>query len=241
MFKGEKMLGTKRKLSLLVLAFLAFVVCCDRVFAAETFQFNVITSDDPSGVAGQVGSEAFQLEVSEIAPGSAQALFTFNVLPGNYAYDGFFIDGVYFYDGALLRIAELIENSAGQVDFTEGAGPGHLPGIDLATHKLVTGYELDMLDSADAEASPAINGINAGESLGVLFDLQPGKTYDDVIAGIIDGSIIVGVKAQGFGPDDYSEGFTASGGYAVVPAPSAFLLGSLGVGIVGLLRKRKAL
>jgi len=241
LFRGDnKVLSTKRKLSLLVLAFLAIAACSDQVFAAETFQFNVITNNDPSGVAGQVGSEVFLLEVSKVInPGGdpEQALFTFKVLSGDYAYDGFFIDGVYFYDGALLGIAKLTEDPAEQVAFTEGATPGHLPGIDLKTHKLVTGYELDVLDSADADASAAVNGVQAGESLGVLFDLQPEKTYDDVIAGIIDGRIIVGIKAQGFGPADYSESFTT----VPVPAPGALLLGSLGVGVVGLLRKRKVL
>lgn len=216
----------------MVLAFLASVVCCGRVFAVATFQFAVISSDDPSGAAGQVGSEAFLLEVSK-PNDSEQTLFTFKVLSGDYAYDGFFIDGVYFYDGALLGIAALIEDPAEQVDFTVGATPGHLPGIDLDSYKLVTGYEL--LASADADPAPAVDGIHAGESLGVLFDLQPGGTYDDVIAGMIEGSIIVGVKAQGFGP--YSESFIA----VPVPAPGGLLLGSLGVGIVGLLRKRKAL
>ncbi len=237
MFREKKVLRAKGKLFLLVLAFLAFVVCCDRAFAAETFQFAVITSDDPSGVAGQVGSEAFLLEVSDPDPGSEQVLFTFKVLSGDYAYDGFFIDGVYFYDGVLLGIAELIVNPVEQVVFMEGATPGHLPGIDLATHKLVTGYQLDPLDSADADPASAINGIHVGESLAVLFDLQSDGTYEDVIAGINKGSIIVGIKAQGFGTDDYSEGFTV----VPVPAPSGFLLGSFGVGIVGLLRKRKVL
>ncbi len=236
--RERKMSSAKRRFSLLVLAFLVSVVCCGRVFAAATFQFDVITSDDPSGVAGQVGSEAFLLEVSQVInPGGdpEQALFTFTVLSDSYTYTDFFIDGVYFYDGALLGIAELIEDPAEQVDFTEGATPGHLPGIDLNTHKLVTGYELGALGSADADPAPAVNGIGAGESLSVLFDLQPGGTYDDVIAGMIEGAIIVGVKAQGFGP--YSESFIA----VPVPAPGGLLLGSLGVGIVGLLRKRKAL
>ncbi len=226
-------MSAKRKLSLLVLAFLAFVVCCNRVFAAATFQFAVITSNDPSGAAGQVGSEAFLLEVSKPYDDSEQTLFTFKVLSGDYAYDGFFIDGVYFYDGALLGIADLIENSAGQVDFTEGATPGHLPGIDLGSHKLVTGYELDVLASAGA----GLSGIGAGESLGVLFDLRPGRTYADVIAGMIDQAIIVGVNAQGFG--SYRETFVAVPLHT--PAPGALLLGSLGVGIVGLLHKRKLL
>lgn len=227
----------QRELPSLSVVFLIITLCASPVFGLATFQFDVITSNDPSGVAGQVGSEAFLLEVSKPYNNSEQTLFTFKVLSGDYDYAGFFIDGVYFYDGALLRIAELIEDPAEQVDFTEGATPGHLPGIDLNTHKLVTGYELDPLAGADADPAAAENGIHAGESLGVLFDLQSGKTYDDVIAGMIEGSIIVGIKAQGFGIDDFSEGFTA----VPVPAPGALLLGGLGVGIVGLLRKGKAL
>jgi hypothetical protein len=101
----------------------------------------------------------------------------------------------------------------------------------------VTGYLLEPLDNADANPASSVNGIHAGESLGVLFDLRPGRTYADVIAGMIDQAIIVGVNAQGFG--SYRETFVAVPLHT--PAPGALLLGSLGVGIVGLLHKRKLL
>jgi len=232
------MLGTGKRCFWLVVVVAVFAMYGMPAFAISTFQFTVISSNDPSQTAGDVGTEAFLLEVSKPFADSEQTLFTFRVLSGSYAYTDFFVDGVYFYDGALLGIADLIENPAEEVDFTEGATPGHLPGIDLGSHKLVAGYELDtlsLLGSADADPNPAINGIGIGESLGVLFDLQPGQTYEDVVAGIINKTIMVGIKAQGFGP--YSETFVA----VPVPAPAALVLGALGAGAVGLLRRRKVL
>jgi hypothetical protein len=206
-----------------------------------TYSFYCFTSNDPTGNAGPVGEDAFYVDVSD--PGGGQVLFTFGVLdsypyypPGESDPADYYIDGVYFYDGNVLKqIDRLIDEDEGggdpDVDFTDAATPGNLPGFDPGDYPtLVQGIQID---DADADPAPSVNGIHAGESLGVVFDLISGKTYSDVITGLNSQQIILGVKAQGFG--EYSESFTT------VPAPGAILLGSIGVGIVGWLRRRGTL
>ena len=103
--------------------------------------------------------------------------------------------------------------------------------IDPAKYPLLT--QEYPVANADADPSPSVNGIGAGEELGVLLNLQDARTYGDVISGLNSGAVIVGVKAQGFG--EYSESFIT------IPAPGAVLLGSIGVGLVGWLRRRRTL
>ena len=226
----------KKLILFLVLVLLLFGMLTGSAEAMETYYFEGITTNDPSGDAVLLGESAFYVVVTDEGydpvVDADQVLFTFGVAEGfDDPYDSYYIDGVYFYDGVLLGIAEL-DNTPSEVFFEEGATPGHLPGFDLAAYKLVTGYEtMDVLDSADTDK--AANGVNIGETLGVLFTLIDGAQYGDVITGLNDGSILIGIKAQGFG--EYSESFVH------VPAPGAVALGGIGVMLVGYLRRKRTL
>ncbi len=113
--------------------------------------------------------------------GNNQVEFLFQVAPGSGSLS---IEGIYFQDGTLLTLQSSFVDVTGTVSFTAGsASPGNLPGGKSLTPKFVT--HAGFLTDSDSPTDP--NGIGPGESLGVVFDLQSGKTYDDTIAALYAG------------------------------------------------------
>jgi len=214
--------------------------------AAVTYSFECITTNDPSGYSAHVGEASLFVDVSKPFEASEQTLFTFrNELGFDSPYDSYFIKGVYFYDGALLGIESLIDSDDPDegpygdsgVDFTEGASEPVSPEDLLpGARKLVAGFEV----VGDADNDPgAANGVQPGEWLGVLFNLRVGQTFDDVISGLNDGTILIGIHVGGFGNGDYSDSFVNNP--EPIPAPGAILLGGIGVALVAWLRRRRIL
>jgi hypothetical protein len=194
----------------------------------HTYGFDCITNKTAANVA--IGEAQLTVDVSD--HGLNQVLFTFR----NSGPDASSICDVYFDDGSLLGIASLIDADDGVggnlgVDFTRLADPGDLPGGNNATPPFVTTAGF----SADSDPPVQPNGVNPGESLGIIFSLQVGRTFDDVIAELNNTSLRIGIHVQGFSVGD-SESFVNNPPTA--PVPGAVLLGMLGLGTAGLRLRR---
>jgi hypothetical protein len=181
--------------------------------------------------------------------GEGQVLFVFS----NSGDTRSAITQIYFDDGTLFGIDTVYDGT--NVDFEKIDVGETGPNLEGA-HTLTPTFETSIgYFAADAESPPFANGVgNEGESVGILFDLDNGKTfeqliaainlgfdfdppedpalYDAYLAGWLYNSLRIGIHVQGIGEDEISQT------YILTPVPGAAILGLLGLGIVGIkLRK----
>ncbi|OHB86386.1 MAG: hypothetical protein A2V98_10300 [Planctomycetes bacterium RBG_16_64_12] len=189
------------------------------VFADSIYGFYNITGNNMTNAA--IGEAQMFVTVSDA--GSNQVLFKFD----NTGPAASSITDVYFDNGTLLGIASLSSSGSG-VDFSQGASPPNLPGGSSISPAFVTttGFSAD----SDPPAQP--NGVNPDEWLGVLFNLQGGGAFADVISELGTGELRIGIHVQGFA-DGGSESFVNT---PVIPLPPAFLLGLSLLSGLGLVR-----
>jgi len=175
---------------------------------------------------------ASQLLVDVTNPGGGQVLFTFS----NSGPVASTVSHVYWDDGNpaenLAGIVSLTGSSG--VVFAAGALPGSLVWGSLLTPHFVASANL----STDANTPFWLNGINPGESLGVLFNLTPGVVFADVLDDMNGGDLRIGLYGQTkpSGMPQYADSFV-NGGRVPDASTTAVLLGVALLGLEGLRRR----
>jgi hypothetical protein len=187
--------------------------------AALTLGFGCITNN----LAGDCTIGEAQLEVEVTAgPGANQVSFKFT----NSGPSASSITDVYFDDGTLLGIASIV-NGAG-VDFAQYASPPDLPG----GNSISPPFQVTAGFLADSNPPAQPNGVNPGEMLTIIFDLQGGGVLQDILDELGDGTLRIGIHVQG-----YSSGGSES--FVNVPEPALGLLLALGLLGGGWIRKAR--
>lgn len=136
------------------------------------------------------------VDVTSNVPG--QVLFTFR----NRGLKDSSITDIYFDDGSLFGI-HAIDNSDPGVSFTQPATPPNLPGGNEISQCNPFIFETTETStevfSADSKPPVEDNGVNPGESVGILFDLISGMTFVDVLNQLRSGiELRIGIHVQGF-------------------------------------------
>jgi len=202
---------------------------------AATYSFSSITTN-----GAYYDDVAPHLSVDVTDVGGGDVLFTFeNSSPTSISGS---IADIYFStnDPVYFNRIVSIDNTDAGVSFTAGATPGGLS----------SGGAYDWGFSADSDAPVSTNGIEAGESLGIVMELAGINTFNSLINSLgVEGGFFIGLHVQSLfdgesnsfvsNPADGGEG--GSGGPAV-PIPAAiWLFGSALIGLMGVSRKQKAM
>jgi len=191
---------------------------CD---ASMTYNVIGVSNNDPGDTA--IGEAQLLVELVDLGGGQIEFLFT------NSGPEACSITDVYFDDRCGILSGLTINNSTG-VQFSQGAIPSNLP----AANNLDPCFETTLGLSADSDPPVEHNGVNPGEYLGIAFNLKSGWNVAGVDECIYSNDLRIGLKVQGYA-DDGSETFVT------VPAPGALMLGSLGLCVVGWLRRGRTL
>jgi hypothetical protein len=185
---------------------------------AATLGFDCITNNS----LGDCAIGEAQLSMNVTSESASQVRFTFS----NSGPAASVISEVYFDDGSLLGIASIV-NGTGVV-FQQDANPPNLPGGQNA----VPPFEVTAGFLAQATPSPAMNGVGPGEFVAIIFNLQNGAVFDDVLAQLGDGRLRAGIHVI-----SYASGGSES--FVNAPEPAAALLAAAALGALALRRRAR--
>lgn len=193
--------------------------------AGFEYGFNNITNNNATNVA--VGKAQAGLDVSSYGTNQVKFFFT------NIGLAAAAISNIYFDEPtALFTTATTIQNGT-STSFYKPTTPTNMTGgsaIGFVADKQIAAY-----------TPVTTNGINPGESLGVVLTLASGKVFNDVITALQTSALRVGIRMQGFsaagGESFINKPTSSTPPPPVVPEPSGLVLASLAA--VGLAVSRK--
>jgi hypothetical protein len=215
-----------RRIQLVAVLVLASVA--PSIVRADMYGFYNITGNNAVNAA--LGEAQLRMEVTD--PGGGQVLFRFlNLGPAASSITDVYFDDSHNDGNPLVSLAT-ITNGPG-VSFSQGASPPNLPGANSVSPAFSADFDLDSIAPVES------NGVNPDEWLEVKFNLATGVGFSNVIGELDAGTLRVGIHVQGFA-NGGSEAFINN--IKPMPAPGAFLLGALGLGLIagrGRLRLRR--
>jgi hypothetical protein len=225
-FELGKIIRKEREMKILSPLSMAITVLalCTNANAGTTYSFVNITNNDPINAA--IGENQLFLELGD--PVGGQVTFTFS----NTGPESSSIAQVYFDDSGLLTLSSIDDSLAG-VEFSQGASPPELPGGNTVVPAFMTTDGLSFGSDPPVQA----NGVNPGEWLGITFGLDPQTNLQEQIAS---GALRIGIHVQAIG-NGGSEAFILRDHVSTVPAPGAIVLTGVGVALIGLMGRQKAL
>lgn len=217
----------------LVVMVLVFGAFCTTAYANATVHF---VRNEVWGVNAEESMAIAEAQVfaDVTALGGTQVLFEFH----NDGPDQSAVASIYFRDGGLISFNSLIDHDSiggdPDVDFEPGATPSEPP---------QGGGGWTSFFATDAESPAPTWGINngdpTGDELGIVFDLVGGQTLADVETALENRNLEIAIHVIAF--ENGKSEWLINNGNGTIPAPGAILLGSIGIGIVGWLRRRRTL
>ena len=220
--------------AVLIAAGLLCLVPATRVEASTIYSFDGITNN----TSGNPEIAEAQLTIEVSSPAAGKVRFDF----ANSGPVGSTITQIAFDDAMPLFLlptstAANVDNSDAGVTFELDGSPGTLPGGSTLS---------ETFTFARKSMGGLGNGVDPGESVGILLMLAALKDLDDVLDGLADSSLRIGMHVQRLdGPlGDSSETLvnlpdpnSIRGGAA--PEPSTAILVGIGLVMFGLKRRRR--
>ncbi len=148
------------------------------------------------------------------------------------------ISEVYFDAGSTMDTifdTGAIENQMGTSFSYGSAAPPVLPG----GASISPVFETTMGFLADAQGNPSVGVSTATDFLTIRIMLKAGSTFSDVLDGLNDGSIRLGMHIRSIGANGGSDAYVSQPPTTMIPLPSAAGLGLAGLAGMGMSRRRR--